>query len=66
MDQWIKAFQEKDLQLSDDLDEMVTGLDTTLKDILNELVPEKKVTGPLWPKQPWYTAELRSLKWKVR
>ena len=51
-EQWIQAYQDKDLTLSDDLDEMVTKLDDALKSILDELAPEKSVTVPLKPKQP--------------
>ena len=65
LDQWMQAFQERDLTLSDDLDEMVSNLDSTLRDILDQLAPEKKVTVPLKPKQPWYTKDLRTLKCKV-
>ena len=64
--QWIQAYENKDLQLSDDLEQMVMNLDDALKSILDDLAPEKQVTIPLKPKQPWYTKDLRTLKYKVR
>ena len=65
-EQWIDAFTDKDLVLSDSLDEMVTYFDSGLKLITDKLAPEKKIKIPLRPKQPWYTSELRTLKSKVR
>ena len=62
----MQAFQDKDLLLSEDLNEMVTNLDNALKSILNDLAPEKQVAIPLKPKQPWYTRDRRTLKHKVR
>ena len=64
-EQWIKAFEEEDLQLSDDFDVMVTSLNSTLNTILNKLAPEKKVCKSFRPKHPWYTADLRQHKWMV-
>ena len=65
-EQWIKAYEDKDLHLSDDLDHMVKSLDDALGFTLNDLAPEKQVTIPLKPKQPWYTKDLRILKCKIR
>ena len=51
--QWIQAYEDKDLQLSDDLDQIVMNLNNALKSILDDLAPEKQVTIPLKPKQTW-------------
>ena len=52
-EQWIQAHEDKDLQLSNDLDDMVTSLDDALTSILYDLALEKQVTIPLKSKQPW-------------
>ena len=64
--QWIQAYEDKDLHLSDDLDHMVKSPDDALGSILNDLAPEKQVRILLKPKQPWYTKDLRTLKCKAR
>ena len=64
--QWSKAFKEEDLILSDDFNEMVMGLYTTLKTVLDKLAPEKKVCKSLKPKHPWYTSDLKQQKRQVR
>ena len=64
-EQWMQAFEDKDLKLSNDLDSMVINLDDALRSTLNDLAPEKQATIPLKPKYR-YTIDLRSLKHKVR
>ena len=56
-DQWIAEYQNQDLQLSDDFDEMVTKLNSTLKAVLDNLALERKIHRSLGPKCPWYTSD---------
>ena len=42
-EQWTEAFEDQDLQLSDDFHEMATSLRLALRTILDKLAPEKKV-----------------------
>ena len=64
-EQWTNAFEDQDLQLSDDFHEMVMGLNSALRTKLDKLAPEKKVCKSLRPKCPWYTAKIRQLRRKV-
>ena len=65
-EQWSKAFEEEDLTLSDDFNEMVTGPNSTLRTVLDKLAPEKKVCKSLRSKHPWYTSDLKQHKRRVR
>ena len=47
-------FDPGNMDLTHNLDQILTDLDTELKRVMDQLAPKKKVTISSHPKQPWY------------
>ena len=56
-DQWNKCFNQQNVKLNANLDEMVQSLEDEFRRVMDELAPELKCTASLKPKCPWYDAE---------
>ena len=65
-DQWNECFNQQNVKLNANLDEMVQSLEDEFRRVMDELAPELKCTASLKPKHPWYDAEAHEQKWIVR
>ena len=63
-------FDPGNVDLTYNLDQIITDLDTELKCVMNQFAPEKTVTISSHPKQPWYDETVKEqhkiLRWHER
>ena len=64
--QWQKEYNEDNMSLNPNLEELVQSFNTELKQTLDKLAPEKETKLLLKTKCPWYSQEQKAHKAKVR
>ena len=64
--QWQKEYNEDNMSLNPNLEELVQSFNTELKWTLDKLAPEKETKLSLKTKHPWYSQEQKAHKAKVR
>ena len=63
--QWGEEFNPDNIVLNGKFDEFVHTFNEELRQVYNELAPEKECKVHMRPKQPWYDDEMKHLKRKV-
>ena len=63
---WIKEFNPDNIELSNNLDSVVTSLGLEFKRTLDKLAPITKCSISLKPKMPWYDREMTNHKAMMR
>ena len=63
---WSQEFNVENVPLSDKLDTMVNMLNTEFTRVADKLAPLKEVKTSLRPKRPWYDADIKQHKRRVR